>query len=136
MYNFYLADLRVEWLKCRARAARWKEEVELLNEEMRRAIQFCSWKGKWWKEQSNRRASVSAHLTEGITAYALQHISAEQQRIISWLARWAAIRERAKVVLEGHLVGREDQVTITKLDIELEDDEDMDIPILDDEDDM
>jgi hypothetical protein len=39
--TFYLA-LRVEWAKAKARAARWEEEVVLLDEEMRRVIQFCA----------------------------------------------------------------------------------------------
>ena len=48
-------DLRVEWLKCRARATRWKEEIMLLEEEMHRAIQFCAWKVNWWDKQAHLR---------------------------------------------------------------------------------
>ena len=36
------SDLRVEWLKCRARASRWKEEIQLVEEEMRRSLEFGS----------------------------------------------------------------------------------------------
>lgn len=100
---------------------------------MRRSIQFCGWKAKWWKEQIDRRPSISEQLREGLTAYAVQHASTEQRRIIAWSTKWAAIRERAAVVLGAHLVGREDQVTVSELDIELEDEDEDAIPILDDE---
>ncbi|KAG2112875.1 hypothetical protein DEU56DRAFT_874348 [Suillus clintonianus] len=36
-------DMRIEWCKARARAMRWKEELELLREEMRRTLQFFDW---------------------------------------------------------------------------------------------
>lgn len=105
----------------------------LLDEEMRRSIQFGSWKARWWKEQTDRRTSLPVHLSEGITAYALQHAAAETQRIISWSTRWAAIRERAVLVVGSHLAGKEDQVTVSELSIELDDEDDEDIILDDDE---
>jgi hypothetical protein len=50
--EFHVCTLgvRVEWLKLRARAARWREEILLLEEEMRRAIEFCDWKQRWWRQ--------------------------------------------------------------------------------------
>lgn len=101
---------------------------------MRRSLQFCGWKANWWKVHAERRLSLPAHLHEGILAYALQHASAEQQRLISWSIQWAAIRERAAVVLGAHLVGREDQIIVLDLDIELEDDEEEQTFMLEDED--
>lgn len=38
---------RIEWCKSRARASRWAEEVELLQEEMRRVAEFLSWHAAW-----------------------------------------------------------------------------------------
>ncbi|KAF8069134.1 hypothetical protein FPV67DRAFT_1415501 [Lyophyllum atratum] len=43
--------LRIEWCRTRARAMRWAEEVELVQEEMRRVLAFLSWKAGWWLEQ-------------------------------------------------------------------------------------
>ncbi|KAG2028626.1 hypothetical protein BDR03DRAFT_818726, partial [Suillus americanus] len=40
--------VRVEWCKSRARALRWAEEVDLLQEEMRRVLQFFNWQANWW----------------------------------------------------------------------------------------
>lgn len=64
-----LPGLRVEWARSRARAARWTEEVELLNEEMRRVLAYLKWKAHWWEQQSARRA-VRSSLREGLSAYA------------------------------------------------------------------
>ena len=36
-------DIRAEWAQCRACADRWEEEVILLQEEMRRVVQFLEW---------------------------------------------------------------------------------------------
>ncbi|KAF7375072.1 CxC2 domain-containing protein [Mycena sanguinolenta] len=44
-------NIRVEWVKARARADRWHEELILLEEEMCRVLDFCKWKERWWKER-------------------------------------------------------------------------------------
>lgn len=40
--------LRLEWCKARARAFRWTEEVDLLQEEMGRTTEFHGWRAHWW----------------------------------------------------------------------------------------
>ncbi|KAJ7699783.1 hypothetical protein B0H14DRAFT_3100193 [Mycena olivaceomarginata] len=40
--------LRIEWAKTRARAWRWTEEVDLVEEEMRRVLAFLNWKANHW----------------------------------------------------------------------------------------
>ncbi|KAJ7448481.1 hypothetical protein FB451DRAFT_1567204 [Mycena latifolia] len=63
--------LRVEWAKTRARAHRWAEEVDLLEEEMRRTLAFLDWKAAWWKNLSQGRPEVNDRcLREGLAAYA------------------------------------------------------------------
>ena len=39
---------RHEWMTCRARADRWKEEEELLQEEMRRVVVYLDWESRSW----------------------------------------------------------------------------------------
>ncbi|OBZ74530.1 hypothetical protein A0H81_05788 [Grifola frondosa] len=63
-------SLRVEWCKARARAHRWMEEVDLLEEEMRRVKAFHAERSNWWLEQSGTRTSLASDLAEGVTAYA------------------------------------------------------------------
>ena len=64
--------LRIEWGKARARAARWSEEVELLQEEMRRTKQFFEWKAQWWEQHRDPPSDIPLNsLTrQGISAYA------------------------------------------------------------------
>jgi hypothetical protein len=47
------AHLRVEWAKSRARAARWTEDTSLLEDEMRRVIEFQECRAGWWRTQAH-----------------------------------------------------------------------------------
>ena len=64
--------LYIEWGKVCARAARWSEEVELLQEEMRRTKQFFEWKAQWWEQHREPPSDIPLNsLTrQGISAYA------------------------------------------------------------------
>lgn len=68
----------------------------LLDEEMRRVLQFGSWKAEWWIEQANRRVNSSPRLAEGLQAYAAEQAAIETNladsfRRIWWKARQGAI---------------------------------------------
>ncbi|KAF9044026.1 hypothetical protein BJ165DRAFT_1347869 [Panaeolus papilionaceus] len=63
--------LKVEWGKSRARANRGTEEVLLLKEEMRRALEYLGWKEKWWKDRVGERMVDDPALAEGLKSYAL-----------------------------------------------------------------
>jgi hypothetical protein len=84
-------DLHIEWLKCCTRAARWNEEILLLEEEMHRAIQFCAWKMNWWEKQAHCQISIPSHLAEGIAAYATEQATMEHCQLTSWSSSWSAI---------------------------------------------
>ena len=77
-----LPDLWVEWLKCWVRAACWKKEIQLLEEEMCCAIKFCMWKVNWWEEQACHQTWLSPHLAEGVAAYAAKHTATEHHQLI------------------------------------------------------
>lgn len=69
--NVELDDtIRVEWSKTRARALRWGEEVQLLEEEMRRVLVFLEWRSRWWQAQSHRRSVLDEELRTALVAYA------------------------------------------------------------------
>jgi hypothetical protein len=118
--------LRVEWLKCRARAYRWHEEVALIEEEMRRVLVYCGWKEKWWIERAGIRQVGCSILQEGIRAYALQQSSLERQRRLRWATQWAAVRERGKVVRDqlGTMTGED--INLPPIVIELSPDDECD----------
>ncbi|KAJ7694095.1 hypothetical protein B0H17DRAFT_931964, partial [Mycena rosella] len=67
-----VSDIQVEWLKARARADCWREELILLEEEMRRTLVFCTWKANWWLKRAAPRTDVSPELAEGLQTYALE----------------------------------------------------------------
>ncbi|KAG1772883.1 hypothetical protein EV702DRAFT_1048489 [Suillus placidus] len=60
----------IEWCKARAHAMRWKEEVELLREEMQSILQFFDWQATSWDEHTNQSWSESPAEREGKIAYA------------------------------------------------------------------
>ncbi|KAJ7602950.1 hypothetical protein DFH06DRAFT_1350766 [Mycena polygramma] len=64
--------LRIEWAKTRAKAMRYAEEVDLLEEEMRRVRHFLEWCAGWWRSQVGLRAHLQPDeaLREGHAAYA------------------------------------------------------------------
>ncbi|SJL13406.1 uncharacterized protein ARMOST_16849 [Armillaria ostoyae] len=60
--------LRIEWCKAHARMLQWEEEIQLLDEEMRRVISFADWKAQWWSERAELRPDASPELQEGLKA--------------------------------------------------------------------
>ncbi|KAJ7181393.1 hypothetical protein C8R43DRAFT_1083776 [Mycena crocata] len=81
-------DIRIEWTKARARADRWREELILLDEEMRRVLVFCEWKAEWWRVRRTSRKGVGEELAEGLRAYALEQEVRERHWASMWGAKW------------------------------------------------
>jgi hypothetical protein len=61
--------LRVEWSKSQARKMRWEEEVQIIQEEMRRTIVYYEWKQQWWLEKNYQQTNSEDAIQHGITAY-------------------------------------------------------------------
>ncbi|KAJ3500804.1 hypothetical protein NLJ89_g9630 [Agrocybe chaxingu] len=79
--------LRSEWAKSRARAARAKEEVLLLREEMRRVLQFLEWKAKWWLGRAEFRSDDKARM-EALQGYALAQAALHRSLAVNFRAAW------------------------------------------------
>ncbi|KAJ6459377.1 hypothetical protein C8R47DRAFT_1081340 [Mycena vitilis] len=111
-------DIRVEWAKARARADRWQEELILLEEEMRRVLEFCSWKARWWEAR-------------------VEPAARERKWEALWRAKWAAVRVRAGLVLRDHVVPVTEGVLVP-LEVELDDENEEEAPDddFDDDDDI
>ena len=62
--------MRIEWAKARARMMRWKEELLIIQEEMRRVIAYHKWKAAWWRDRSVLRNQGDATLLSGLSGYA------------------------------------------------------------------
>ncbi|KAJ7846077.1 hypothetical protein B0H14DRAFT_2584366 [Mycena olivaceomarginata] len=113
-------DIRVEWAKARARAERWREELILLEEEMRRVLEFCAWKAHWWDDRAEARSDVMPELAEGLRAYALAQATRERAWELDWHNKWVAVRERAQMVMRNTVV---DVTELVPLEVELEEEE-------------
>jgi hypothetical protein len=113
-------DIQVEWAKARVRADQWREELILLEEEMRQSVVFCTWKQKWWQDHTEPRPGVSVPLAEGLQVYALEQVDREAGWISGWTEKWSAVRKRSTLVLKDHVGNVEDKIYIS-LEIELDD---------------
>lgn len=63
-------SMRVEWSKARARMMRWKEELMLIQEEMRRVIAYHEWKANWWHKRGVMPRHDNPDISSGISGYA------------------------------------------------------------------
>ncbi|KAJ7051468.1 hypothetical protein C8F01DRAFT_1339499 [Mycena amicta] len=73
--------LRIEWARTRARALRWSEELDLLEEEMRRITEFLAWRAGWWESRIGLKTAVDLAEAEGCEAYARRQ--AKMKRLLS-----------------------------------------------------
>lgn len=81
--------VRHEWMTCRARADRWEEESELLQEEMRRVVAFLEWKSSWWTGKvGSRLGSAAADIQHGVDAYALKQANTYHSLAVSMANQW------------------------------------------------
>ncbi|KAJ7714022.1 hypothetical protein B0H16DRAFT_1742933 [Mycena metata] len=69
----------IEWAKARARSMRWREEVDLLEEEMKRVRRFSVWREGWWMEQVGRKSGLDVPQAEGETAYATRQAGVQRE---------------------------------------------------------
>jgi hypothetical protein len=88
MLIFVCIGLRCEWVKSKARADRWNEEVQLVNEEMRRVLAFLEWKAVWWTEEGGRDLGVRLDIADGIRAYAAKQAYISRALACSFKMRW------------------------------------------------
>ena len=81
--------IRHEWMMCRARADRWREESELLQEEMRRVVAFLEWKSSSWGERvRSRSGSIAVDIQHGVDSYACKQASVYHDLAVSLANQW------------------------------------------------
>ncbi|KAJ7430387.1 hypothetical protein B0H11DRAFT_2263562 [Mycena galericulata] len=92
--------LRVEWCKAYARMRRWHEDTVLVEEEMRRTIEYSYWAAKEWLCRGIKRVGlVDEELEEGLLTYSLEQ-SAREVRTGEMLTKnWAKLREKGRAFL-------------------------------------
>lgn len=91
------AVMRVEWCKATARAERFKEEVELIVEEMRRTLLFFKWTAEHWEQLGKARASepgIDNVTAAGLSAYAARKAALYQKLVDVFIRDWYECLER------------------------------------------
>ncbi|KAJ7884172.1 hypothetical protein B0H14DRAFT_2339297 [Mycena olivaceomarginata] len=84
--------LRIEWARVRAKAMRYAEETDLLEEEMRRVLQFFQWRGDWWRARVGLRAARQDQtLQEGHASYALKQAAYQDGMRAGFEKQWRAL---------------------------------------------
>lgn len=95
--------MRSTYARVRARWLRWKEEIQLLLEEMRRGPVFLLWKANWWKERADARPEVAFVLQSGLRAYAFRQSRLFSGMAVGLVRRWASIVAKNSLTVEWPL---------------------------------
>ncbi|VDB99480.1 unnamed protein product [Peniophora sp. CBMAI 1063] len=105
-------ELMVEWCKCRARAQHIVQEVRLLDEEMRRIVEFSTNMAKQWQERCAPKDRMDfgakhAYATDlgwedGVRAYALKQAWIRRSQAAKWHAECVGHRALAQRFLALH----------------------------------
>ncbi|KAG6819829.1 hypothetical protein H0H93_008178 [Arthromyces matolae] len=83
--------LRIEWCRARARRMRWAEEVELLQEEMRRIRQFLSYESDAWISRATTAHHEESVVLEGMLAYAQSQAHQRRNLLERFEGMWKEI---------------------------------------------
>ena len=79
VFSELFSGLRVEYARALARAARWREEEQLVKEEMRRVLVFLMWRANDWMSRAHAySARVGSRCQVGSIAYANRQASVLQ----------------------------------------------------------
>ncbi|KAH7904935.1 hypothetical protein BJ138DRAFT_1106403 [Hygrophoropsis aurantiaca] len=106
-------SVRVEWCKARARKLRWSEEVDLLREEMRRALCFLEWRERWWLLRPTAWEGLDPSITAGLVAYARRQAVLHRDLASAFEAKWSQPSVAAARALIGSGGGEtEDDVAL------------------------
>jgi hypothetical protein len=87
---------------------RWAEEVDLLEEEMRRIVEFLRWQAGWWKERVDIRGLPEGPQWEGETAYAMRQANIQATLASEFLNEWKGLAQLIEDGRAGEVVGVEE----------------------------
>ncbi|KAJ7059253.1 hypothetical protein C8F01DRAFT_989914 [Mycena amicta] len=93
--------LRVEWCKAFARMRRWREDVVLVEEEMRRTIEYGHSVARVWAERAAARVETDETLLDGLRAYAHEQEDRETRTSNQLTLNWTGIRLKGRAYLAG-----------------------------------
>lgn len=115
----------MEWCKAHARVQCYCEELELVEEEMGRAIGFTRWHADWWLKQVGLRQNVTAEVRDGLEAYRREQSVIEKERVRVWEEEWHPVRARVHGVF-AYLDGK-GKIPTGSLQVELEEEDEYEL---------
>ncbi|KAJ7779986.1 hypothetical protein B0H16DRAFT_1448414 [Mycena metata] len=111
--------LRVEWCKAYSRANRWREDLVLVEEEMRRMIEFGRFAERRWKERAEARTimlgkteGIDPVVMEDVRAYALEQADQERRIYERVEVDWSPLRAKAAAYLRGEEISGGAEVVV------------------------
>ncbi|KAJ7042326.1 hypothetical protein C8F04DRAFT_946170 [Mycena alexandri] len=111
--------LRVEWCKAYSRSRRWREELILVEEEMRRTIEYGAWAEQRWIRKASERTvmlgsgvPINPVVEEGVRAYALEQADRERRTCERLRRDWGPIRARAAQYLAGEDISGQGEIVV------------------------
>ncbi|KAI0083229.1 hypothetical protein BDY19DRAFT_998729 [Irpex rosettiformis] len=97
--------LRIEFLKARARAHRFQEEVQLLEEERRRILVSIEARALLWERRGAFAAQKECPITrQGAVAYAAEQSAMFRRMQEVFRSAWAFVASRVTVADPGHVL--------------------------------
>ncbi|KAL6298295.1 hypothetical protein BKA93DRAFT_744428 [Sparassis latifolia] len=81
-------SMHLKWAQTQARAERWKEEEQLILEEMWHVISFLWFKSPWWWSQVRCRGNISAAIISGLQAYAKKQAIISEHLVARFARMW------------------------------------------------
>ncbi|TEB28145.1 hypothetical protein FA13DRAFT_1711969 [Coprinellus micaceus] len=127
---------RAEWCKARARVQRWREEVQLIKEEMRRVVVYLHWKAGWWEGQGIRRSDdIDVDVAHGLEAYSAKQASYCRRLAADCLTHWLPTLKKtntdvgwaAKYQLSTGSIGNEEESEADSIEKESNNGEDEEV---------
>ncbi|KAI0059388.1 hypothetical protein BV25DRAFT_1785942, partial [Artomyces pyxidatus] len=82
-------SMRVEWAQGRARVRRWREEIQLLLEEMRRTAETLMERSAMWTRRAEQHTDVSDDIARGLRAYAHRQANIHCSLAVSFVQLWS-----------------------------------------------
>jgi hypothetical protein len=86
---------------------RWAEEVDLLEEEMRRIGQFLRWRSDWWNARIGLRGLAAGPQLEGETAYAKRQAAVQATLATEFAAEWSGLADKIRQAKTGEAAGED-----------------------------
>jgi hypothetical protein len=81
-------SLRLHWCKTSANAERWVEELELVQEEMRRVLAYFVWRAQWWNSQVGRRPDEAQDLQDALDSHTRRQFAIYHDRVVVFASTW------------------------------------------------